>query len=760
MNHLRLLLALLLLAAFSHASAQDASDTITAIEFRGLNALTSARLQNLITSRVGEPYDPETIRNDIKALSAVARNVEVRRLAEPTGIKVVFIIEENRPIRDISIVGNSSISTDRLMKTIPISKGEVLASDALAKTREKILKDYRAAGHSATNVRIETLDNSDGSVSVQIFIDEGQRIKAESIRIIGNRNLASLRIREHMESRGSWLFFKSYYDEQSFSEDLEAIRKLYVSYGYFDATVRRGEFLWRADKKAVTPTIIINEGPRYTIGSVQVEGATIFTSMEVQAPFSKLAGRPYSAKEMSAAIEKVRSLYGDEGYILTDMDEDYSFDTAAAKVNVTIKINEGRRQRVGDVIIARTAPQMDKDEQGMVSRLYSRISPPVKDETIKREVRLKPGDVYRRNLERQSVDRLERLGVFESVDAHSEPTQQEDVQNLVLDVEEGNTGNFIVGAGYGDATGVYVFATYTERNLFGEARDLQARIMAGTRAVTGRVSYLDSYFRPDGTSMQVDAYKTSWRRRGYDEDELGTSVEFGRPLNEYLKAYLTGRLEYVWLDQRKDFGEDLNNYVVATVGGRLENDTTDSRIWPTEGDIKGAGVEAGVADGPLLRFTGNYETYRTLRDNWIYALNVRGGLMPIPAKEVGITERFFLGGTDDMRGFAFRGAGPARDDVQIGGSTKLLVQNELRYTILENMGLGKKEIPLRGVTFADVGLIGRNPLEIGTPRVSVGTGLRINMGRQVNVGVDLAAPLVKQSSDRTQFVHVKLSSAF
>ena len=145
---------------------------------------------------------------------------------------------------------------------------------------------------------------------MQIFIDEGQRIKAESIRLIGNRNLATLRIRQHMESRGSWLFFKSYYDEQSFSEDLDAIRKLYVSYGYFDATVRRGEFTWRADKKAVTPAILINEGPRYTIGTINIEGATIFTPVEVQAPFAKLNGQPYSAKEVAAAVEKLRSLYG------------------------------------------------------------------------------------------------------------------------------------------------------------------------------------------------------------------------------------------------------------------------------------------------------------------------------------------------------------------------------------------------------------------------------------------------------------------
>lgn len=735
------------------------AERITSIEFRGVKSLSQSRLMALTGSEVGEEYSAETIRNDIKSLSGVAREVEVRRVADSGGVKLVYVIVENPPIQDISVVGNTRISTDRLLATMPIKKGEVLASDAIARTRDKILDDYRAAGHTGAEVRIETLDNADGSVNVQVFINEGERIKVESVKIIGAKNISELRIRQHMESKGSWLFFKNFYDEAAFASDLDAVRQLYVSYGYFDAKVRRGEFEWFSGKKSVRPAIVIEEGNRYRIGDIEVKGATYFSPVEVREPFSKLKGQPYQVSDVARAIERVRSLYGNEGFVLTEVNEDYTFDTDAAKVNILIEIDERQRVHVGDVVIERSAPVVDDAEQGVFSRLYSRVSPPVKDETIKREVRLKSGDVYRKNMERQTVDRLERLGIFESVEARGEPTADDHVQNLVLEVEEGVTGNFILGAGYGDATGAYVFATYTERNLFGEARDLQVRGMVGTKSITGSINYLDSYFRPDGTSLDASLYKTGYRRRGYDEDEAGVSVEFGKPVDEYLTAYLKTRLAYVWLDEREDFGEDLDSYPVATVTLRGVNDTRDSKKWPTEGTVKSAGVEAGFADGALLKLSGGYQTYNKVRDNLIYALNVEGGFMPIPAEDVGITERLFMGGTEDLRGFAHRGAGPSSDEVPIGGSTKLLVQNELRYTILDNLGLGQKAIPLHGVTFVDLGMLGRDPLEIGTPRASVGTGIRVDM-QQLNVGVDLALPLLKQDDDHTQFLHFKVSSAF
>ncbi|MCX7014691.1 MAG: outer membrane protein assembly factor [Candidatus Sumerlaeota bacterium] len=738
------------------------NDTLTAIEFQGGDAISRSRLEAAIKSRVGEPYDAQVVQDDLKSLSELARNVEARRAPYQNGVKLIFVLVPYPKVRDIAIVGNSKLTTKRLLATIPVKKGETLEADSIAKTREKILEDYRGAGLTKTSARIETIENDDGTVNLQVFIDEGERLKIKDVKIEGAKSLSNFRLRWDMDNKGSWLFFKNYFDEATFKEDLQKITRMYLSYGYFSVDVHPGEFIYDQDKKEVTPVIVVNEGPRFTIRNVKVDGATYFGPAEVQAPFAKLAGKPFDADDVAAAIEKVQSLYYDEGFLMTLISEDYQLDKPAAALDLVVNVKERQRVRVGKVIIDRN-PYPTDQEMGFFTRFYSKIAPPVKDEAIKEEVLLKPGDVYSKEKERETVERLDRLGIFDSVKAHSEPTGDESVRDMVLTVEEGVTGNVIFGVGYGDESGIYGFGSYTERNLFGEARDLRANVLVGQRTTAANIGYFDRHWGANGESLAVDLFKEDFTRRGYDESQAGARAEIGKPLDEYLTAYFRARVGYVWLDETEDgLSEEMNNYGVAAGRIRLVQDSRDSQVWPTKGLYRAGGVEAGYAGGPLVNATGQYQIYKTLKDSWIYALNTEAGLSPFKAEQYGITERFFLGGTDDLRGFAFRGAGPmdGKDhDVSVGGSTKLLIQNELRYTILDNLGLGQGKTPLNGLVFADMGMLGRDPLQVGTPRASVGTGFRVDM-RHVNVGVDLAAPVLKQDTDRTQWFHFKVGSKF
>lgn len=758
-----LLLCVLAVAAGAAAFGQTpAGKKITAVEFKGAKALQQEKLAALTKARAGQDYDAEVVREDVKSLSKAARKVEARRVEEPGGIRLIYEIEENPVVHDVSFVGNTRISTGRLRATLPVKKGQPLEVDAVAKCRQKILKEYHAAGHTKTSVRVETLARAGNEVDLRVVVDEGKRFKVKEVKIVGASKLSRTLLHWKMQTKGSWAFFKNYFDETAFDEDLQEIARSYWSYGYFDASVKPGEFIYDEAKQSVTPVIQIEEGPRYTLAAVDVRGSTIFETAEVQAPFLALLGRPFDASALNKAVEKVKGLYANEGYLLAQVNEDYEFDKKAAGAKMILAVDERNRVRVGDVVIEREKYDPSDTGSGVFANLYNKIAPPVKDETIRREVQLKPGEVYRKSLERDTVDRLDRLGIFDSVKAHSEPTNDPAVRNLVLDVDEGVTGNIIFGVGYGDDTGAYVFGSYTEKNLFGEARDLQARALLGTKAITADIGYLDRYWRGD-KSLGINLYKTAFTRIGYDEDELGMSAEIGKPINEHLRAHIRGRVGYAWFkDRNNTVDEELNPYAIATGRFRMVRDITDSKVWPTRGSVMNGGVEAGYAGGPLVKGTAGYAKYKTITGNWIYALNAQGGLMPFKAGDVGIGERFFLGGSDDLRGFAFRGAGPkdsGSDKVPIGGSTKLLVQNELRYTLLNNLGIGKRETPLRGLVFADTGFLGRDPLQIGSPRASVGTGLRMDMNR-VNVGVDFALPVLKQQDDRTQFLHFKISSAF
>jgi outer membrane protein assembly factor BamA len=217
-----------------------------------------------------------------------------------------------------------------------------------------------------------------------------------------------------------------------------------------------------------------------------------------------------------------------------------------------------------------------------------------------------------------------------------------------------------------------------------------------------------------------------------------------------------GRLEYIRLREADGFDpkEDLDvSYPVATVRLGVFDDTSYPRANPSEGRRLAGGVELGYADGPLIKFSGDAEYHYRLSKNLVYHFNPSFGLIPYDSDNIGITERFFLGGSDDLRGFAFRGAGRRDDDdedVGIGGAVKLLVRNELSSPVYD---------PVSGVVFLDVGTLGGSPFDIEAPRASAGVGARFAMGRTA-IALDLAAPLIKQGDDQTQFLHFRFDSSF
>jgi outer membrane protein insertion porin family len=128
--------------------------------------------------------------------------------------------------------------------------------------------------------------------------------------------------------------------------------------------------------------------------------------------------------------------------------------------------------------------------------------------------------------------------------------------------------------------------------------------------------------------------------------------------------------------------------------------------------------------------------------------------MPYEATEIGISERFFVGGTSSLRGFKPHGVGPrddGDDDIAIGGATRVTQRHELRYPIKEKFLIGR--------VFTDAAILEKGPLEPGVPRIGSGVGAMIDFG-PLSAEVDLGAPVLKDSDDEAQFFHLRLGSNF
>jgi outer membrane protein assembly factor BamA len=145
------------------------------------------------------------------------------------------------------------------------------------------------------------------------------------------------------------------------------------------------------------------------------------------------------------------------------------------------------------------------------------------------------------------------------------------------------------------------------------------------------------------------------------------------------------------------------------------------------------------ASASFLKFLGQSAFYRPVTSNIIWANNLRLGFaQPIFSSRVPLSEEFFSGGSDTLRGFAIDGAGPQRPvvacgnpnvpstcstiSVPVGGDMLLVVNSELRFPIPVRQGVGAAVFYDGGNVYSKINL----PLLWEKYTNSVGIGLRYN----------------------------------
>jgi outer membrane protein insertion porin family len=731
---------------------------IREVIFEGLTTSEQNRARRELKSRVGEQLEPEKTRADLRALYDAGffgpdLVVETRPTSDG-GVQLVFRGQTVASVGAIEIVGNSGLTNRRITSSIPIKVGDRATAARTERARSAIDELYRKSGFADVAVSLQEMSTSDGKVTVRFVIDEGSRIQIRNLRFSGNRAFLSQRLSFQIRTKPTRGPLRRYLNETLLEEDLTTLREFYGARGYLDAQVEVQRVSVSADPEIVDLNFQIEEGPRYRVATVTGSGFTIFSPEEVLGPFTKLQGQTYSQLLFSGALRKVRDLYGNEGFLAASIEPEFRRREEPGLVDVHVFVSEGPRITVGEVKVV--AEVFDEQEGGTaLGRWYGRISPPVQDEVIRREVRLKPGQVYRRLDEVKTRDRLQGLGIFEQVEVRSQLTESPSVRDAVVQVREGNTGSLLFGVGFGDVEGAFGYATYAEKNLFGLARDLRASVLIGSSLTGWEISYLDRYFLGSDRSALFSVYQRNAARTGrLRQTSLGTAAEFTRPLDERLRESVRFRLENIEFRERgRQARSDVRpkDYLAATMRYRLLADTRDTAFLPNEGILAGGGVELGMARDFLVKLDTRIQKWVPLSDDWNYQIDLMAGFIPFDAENIGYAERFFMGGANDLRGFRLYGAGPhdgRNTSLPIGGSWKLLARQELRYRFTEN---------LAAVGFFDAGTLSDQVLNIDSPRASIGTGLRMRLP-VATIGLDLGIPLLTQKRDQTQFFHFTLNS--
>jgi outer membrane protein insertion porin family len=148
---------------------------------------------------------------------------------------------------------------------------------------------------------------------------------------------------------------------------------------------------------------------------------------------------------------------------------------------------------------------------------------------------------------------------------------------------------------------------------------------------------------------------------------------------------------------------------LSTFDGQYIRDTRDKPLDAHKGIYQSVDFsvtsKALGASANFVRFLGQTSFYVPVKPWLVWATNLRLGLAePFGNSDVPLSERFFSGGADSLRGFPINGAGPQRPvavctdptnpatcvliAVPVGGNMLFIVNSEARFPIPLKQGLG------------------------------------------------------------------------
>src|SRR5882672_3608989 len=157
----------LLCALLPAARGQLGAPKVAKIEIKhvGPPAVSDEMVRSNIRVKVGDPYRPAAVDEDVRSLygTGLFYNIRVAQDTAPDGVAVTYIVQGKPRLTDIKFQGNSKFSNNKLRKKLTSKVGEPLDERKLFTDSQEIQKMYQKAGYPRTQVKyVFTIDESTG----------------------------------------------------------------------------------------------------------------------------------------------------------------------------------------------------------------------------------------------------------------------------------------------------------------------------------------------------------------------------------------------------------------------------------------------------------------------------------------------------------------------------------------------------------------------------------------------------------------------
>jgi outer membrane protein insertion porin family len=687
-------------------AAEQAGVTVTAIEIRGNKRIELPAIAGRLTLKPGDPYTPENVRGQIKILydAGYFEDVQVETESGAGGVALVFLVREKPFITEIVFDGNRELSDDKLKEKITIKSQAYLDQLQAKESAEKIRLAYQGDGYFNCRVIpvVQTLDEDRKRLT--FFVKEGDKARVKTVYFDGlhaatkNEMFKVMATREWVPWYGlvtqlklpSFLTDAGVLKREEMNNDVERIKEILLNKGYLNAQAGLPTAELSDDKKWFVVTYTVMEGEPFTVAEAGFRGNTVFEDPELRQGLMIKEGEIFQRQKIRDEVTRLKDLYGSKGYAFAEVSPNVIPNMVDRTATIILTIKEGELMRIRQINI-------HGNEK-------------TKDNVIRREIRLDEQDVIDTPALKRSFQRLNNLNFFETVEILPEQVGPNKV-DLNVRVKEKPTGQFSVGGGFSTLDQLVAIADITEGNLGGNGWMGRIRGQLGQQRTLGLITFRNPYLNDSLTSLQLDVFKSATNYVTYYERKTGASVTFGRWFSEYVSGTISPVVEEITYSSPSATAPDLIKNQIGTqttTGFRasLTRDTRDYLMDPRTGWRTTVAVALGTpylgGSNDFFKYTLDVMKYTPLpfdtrisvraRYGVVEGLSTNGQQKPVP-----LTELYFVGGINTMRGFVFGKAGPVTtNNTLLGAASELIFNFDFIFPI-------SSEAKLNGVIFFDYG---------------------------------------------------------
>ncbi|HKM64795.1 MAG TPA: BamA/TamA family outer membrane protein [Acidisphaera sp.] len=497
---------------------------------------------------------------------------------------------------------------------------------------------------------------------------------------------------------------------------------------------------------AVPVTIAITAGPQFHLGQVSVIGPL---PPEARAQLGLQPGQPALAEQVVDARTRLSAALANEGYALAKVSEPVAIlHPGTDQLDVSFTVDTGPRVDIGPIAI-----------NGLKG---------VNESFVRRRLLLHQGEQFSpTTLERARSD-LSDTGVFSSV--RIVPATRLDVQGRLpveIDVTERPEHVVKLTAAYSTDLGVSLGASWSDRNLFGNAEQLNIGgyyTGGGTDETAPGYNVYIQFIKPDfparNQSVQLDAGAIDENLTAYDR----TAVTGDALFNVKFNKQWSGSIGVAGEDE-KIYQELVNRYyTLIGLPISLHYDSTNNLLEPTQG------IRATVNATPTLSVGHDNATFVTMQASASTYLDASGLLGEAPGRsvvalrglvgetagasqfEVPADKRFYAGGSGTVRGYKYQQVGPLFPDTKPEGGTAVSAGTiEFRQRVLESFGVA---------AFVDAGQVSASGAPF-TENWAVGAGVGFRYYTSIGpIRLDVALPLQHVPGNDAFEVYIGIGEAF